>query len=172
MINLVTNNLLRFLGLLLVQTLVLNNLGISFYINPYIFPFFVMALPFQTPLWLTIVIGFFAGLTLDAFNNTMGMHAAACAFIAFMRPVTLRLLTPRSSYENADQPRIHTFGLTWFIAFTGMLTLLHHLVYFYLEIFSFDNFFMTLSKVLLSAVVSTLLILLAVMIFSPGRKRT
>ncbi len=171
MINFILAYALRFIALILVQVLVINNLSLGYYANPYIFPLFVMTLPFSTQQWILILIGFFTGITVDAFSNSMGMHAAACAFMAFARPAALGFLTPKSSYESIDQPGLQSLGYAWFIVYTGLLTLLHHLAYFYLEVFSLDNFFQTLGKVFLSAIVSTLLILLAVMIFSPDKKR-
>lgn len=171
MINVIFSNVFRFLAFILIQALVINNLKLSFYINPYIYPFALMLLPFNMPQWAFILIGFFTGLTMDAFCNTMGMHAAACTFMAFARPAVLGAFTPKGSYENMDQSRLLSLGYGWFLSYTGTLTLLHHLVYFYLEVFSFDNFFLTLGKVLLSAGVSTLLIFLAAMIFFPGKRR-
>lgn len=172
MINVILGNALRFAAFILLQVLVINNLQLSFYVNPYIYPFVLMMIPFTTPHWLLIVIGFFTGLTVDAFGNTMGMHAAACTFMCFLRPAVLRLLTPKGSYESMEQPRIHALGYGWFVAYIGILVLLHHVFYFYIEVFSFDNFFLTLGKVLLSSIVSTLLIFLTALIFSPGKNRT
>jgi rod shape-determining protein MreD len=171
MINIIISYSFRFIALILIQVLVINNLSLGYYVNPYVFPFFVMSIPFSTQPWLLILIAFFTGITADAFSNSMGMHAAACVFMAFARPAVLGFLTPKGSYENIDQPRLQGLGYAWFIVYVGVLTLLHHLIYFYLEVFSFDNFFLTLGKSFLSTLVSTLLILLAVMIFSPGKKR-
>ena len=171
MINVVFSYAFRFIALILIQVLVINNLSLGYYINPYIFPLFIMTIPFNTQPWLLILIGFFTGITVDAFSNSLGMHAAACSFMAFARPAVLAFLTPKGSYENIDQPRLQGLGYAWFIAYSGAMTLLHHLVYFYLEVFSFDNFFITLGKVFLSALVSTLLILILGMIFSTGKQR-
>ncbi len=164
-------NIFRFAGLMLMQVLVISNLKLGYYANPYIYHLFLLTLPFQIPQWILIVIAFSTGITMDAFSNTMGMHAAACAFMVFARPVVLRILTPKSSYETLDQPRLQSLGYLWFLLFTGVLTLFHHLVYFFLEVFSMDNFFITLGKVLFSTIVSTLLIMLISMIFSSGKKR-
>ncbi|MDZ4847618.1 MAG: hypothetical protein SH857_18950 [Chitinophagales bacterium] len=171
MINILFGNGLRFIAFILMQVLVINNLGLSFYINPYLYPFLLMMLPFTIPHWLLIVIGFFTGLTVDAFCNTMGMHAAACTFMTAMRPIVLRFLTPKGSYESLDQPRVQSLGYGWFIAYTGTLTLLHHFFYFYIEVFSMDNFFLTFAKTLASAIVSTVLIFLTALIFAPGKSR-
>ncbi|GIV34715.1 MAG: rod shape-determining protein MreD [Chitinophagales bacterium] len=169
--NTLFQNFLRFVGLLLLQVLVASHLQLGFYINPYVYPLFLMMLPFSIPQGLLLLIGFLTGLTVDAFSNTFGIHAAACTFMIFIRPVILRLLTPKSSYENMVQPRLHSLGYLWFFLYTGLLTFFHHLIYFFLEVFSFNNFLITLGKVLLSTSVSVLIIMLMVFIFSSGRRR-
>lgn len=170
MINTFLSNALHLVALTLVQVLVISNIGLGYFVNPYIYTMFIMLIPFSVQQWLLILIAFFTGIIIDAFSNSMGMHAAACTFMAFARPAVLTFLTPKSSLEYGDRPGLQPFGYIWFLAYTGMLTLLHHLVYFYLEVFSFENFFLTLGKVLLSTVVSTTLIMLTAMIFSPGSK--
>ncbi|MBP8917810.1 MAG: hypothetical protein KBG70_13775, partial [Chitinophagales bacterium] len=60
------NWILRFLGLIfliLFQVLVLNKLNVSTYIHPYIYPMFIILLPFETPKWLLLPLAFFAGLS-------------------------------------------------------------------------------------------------------------
>jgi rod shape-determining protein MreD len=163
--------LLRPIALVLIQVLVINNLGLGYYVNPYIYILYIMLIPFSARHWLLIFAGFFIGIIVDAFSNSMGMQAAACTFMAFTRPAVLAFLSPKSSYESIDQPGLQGLGYSWFIAYTGILTLVHHLVYFYLEVFSFNNFFLTFGKVLLSTLVSTVLILLTAILFSPSKKR-
>lgn len=172
MISLVVPNIVRFFGLILIQVLVVSNLDLSYYINPYVYLLFILALPFRTPNWLLMVIAFITGLTLDAFMNTIGIHAAACVLVAFLRPAVMQILTPKGSYEGEDQPRISSLGFTWFFAYTTLLVFSHHLAYFFLEIFSLNSIFPTLGKVILSSTVSVILIVLMVLIFSPGKKGT
>src|SRR5688572_19111545 len=168
MINVIAGNALRFIAFILIQVLVIDNLKLGSFVHPYLYPFVLMIIPFTTPHWLLIVIGFLTGLTVDSFGNTMGMHAAACTFITFLRPAVLRILTPKGSYESMDQPRIQALGYGWFVAYTGILTFLHHLFFFYVETFTFNDFFLTLGRVLASTVVSTILIFLTALLFSPG----
>src|ERR1035438_10242339 len=85
MINKVVRNIIRFLVLILVQVIVLNNIQLNGFINPYIYILFIM-LPFETPGWLLLVLSLVTGLTVDMFSNTLGMHAAACVFLGFCRP--------------------------------------------------------------------------------------
>lgn len=171
MIELLLPNIIRFVGLILIQVLVVSNLPLGYYVNPYIYPLILLALPFQIPHWLLMFIGFVTGLTVDIFLNTMGMHAAACVLICFLRPYAVQILTPRGGYDVDDEPKIASLGYTWFLSYVAILIVIHHVAYFYIEIFSFTSFFMILGKALLSSIVSIILIVLLALIFSPGKSK-
>jgi hypothetical protein len=163
--------IIGYLGLVLFQVLVLNNLDLSFYINPYVYPFFVLVLPFRMQHWLLMVIAFFAGLVLDAFASTASIHAAALVLLAFVRPYWINIITPKGGYETEERPHIRGLGFSWFALYTLGLIFLHHFFYFFLEVFSLSFVFSTIAKAMLSALVSTILIVLMAYLFSRERKR-
>ena len=107
MINLVIRNILRMLVLILFQVLVLNNIQVSGYINPYMYVLFILLLPFETPRWLLLISGFAIGISIDLFANTLGMHTSATVFMAFLRPYILKLLMPHDEYEQSTYPRLY-----------------------------------------------------------------
>ena len=69
--------LFRFLILILVQVVVLNNVQFSGFINPFVYIMFIMMLPVRMPKTFLLLAAFITGLVVDVFSNTMGMHAAA-----------------------------------------------------------------------------------------------
>ena len=166
MIIKILKNALRFVFLVLLQVWVLNHVQWNGYINPYIYILFILMLPLDTPAWLVMVLAFLMGVTLDMFSDTGGIHAAASVFTAFARPGVLRLLSPRDGYESETAISAWSLGFKWFLAYTSILVLLHHLVYFYLEVFRFDEFFMTFVKALLNALVTVALTLIGHYLFS------
>jgi rod shape-determining protein MreD len=172
MIGFYITRVLMLIGLMGFQVLVLNNLDFSFYINPYIYPLFLLLLPFRTPHWLLMLIAFGMGITVDVFSNAEGMHAAATVFMAFVQPSITRLITPKNALETDERPNIRSLGLTWFLTYSGILILIHHTIYFFLEIFSFYNLFTTLSKIIISGATSLLFITLLAYLFSPEKKRS
>lgn len=161
----------RFSILVLLQVIVLNHIQWSGYINPYIYILFILLLPPETPRAFQLVLGFITGITIDMFSDTGGLHAAATVALAFARPSVLRLLAPRDGYESEVQLSPYSLGLRWFITYTLLLTFLHHCVLFYLEIFRFSEFFITLFKVLLNTGVSVLLMLMGQYLFSRSSNR-
>ena len=160
-----------FIGLLLLQVLALNNLELNYYINPYVYPLIIIMLPFRTSQAALMFIAFVCGISVDIFSNTMGMHAAALVAVAFFRPYIISAITPKTGYETTDKPGIRVFGLTWYLAYAGILLFIHHLIYFFLEIFSFNNLFSTLGKVMLSEVFSLLFLILLAYLFSQDKRR-
>lgn len=161
MINVLPQNIIRFFLLVLLQVFIFNNIELNGYINPYVYVLFILLLPFETPAWLTLVSGFLLGLSIDIFSETLGMHTAATVFMAFMRPFVLSYFAPRDGYESGSFPRIFYYGLPWFIKYATILVLAHHLVLFYLEMFSFRDFFTTFLRVLLSTIFSSFLIVIS-----------
>lgn len=148
----IIRNILRFILLLLIQVVVLNNVQFSVFVNPYLYVIFITMLPLRMPKSLVMIIAFVTGIAVGMFTNNVGFHAAACTFAAFCRPGILRLLSPREGYDAETKPDIHDMGFSWFLAYNSLMILAHHFVLFYLEVFRFSEFLQTFLRVILSAV--------------------
>ncbi len=156
--NIVLKNIIRFILLVLVQVAVLNNIQMSGYVNPYIYVLFILALPFEISKWLLLCVAFVLGLTVDIFTGTLGMNAAATVFMAYLRPYVLSLFAPRDGYEIGTFPNITCYGFSWFFKYATILVLAHHIFLFFVEVFSFNNFFDTLLRICFSTIFSLILI--------------
>ena len=161
MINLVTRNIIRFVFLLFFQVLILNNINLGGYINPYFYVLFILMLPFETPKGLLLISSFLLGLFVDMFSDTAGLHAAACTFMAFCRPYILGVVSSKQEYEPGIQPIIRDLGFKWFFSYSLILVSIHHLLLFYLEMFGFSGFFHTFVRSLLSIAFTMLLLILS-----------
>jgi rod shape-determining protein MreD len=153
--------IVQFFVLLLLQLILFNNIQFSGFINPYVYVLFFMLLPFNFSRTLMLLLGLVMGLTLDLFMGTPGVHTAATVLIAFVRPMVLNLIAPHDGYEANTLPRISYMGLEWFIKYTLIIVVIHHLALFYLEVFSFSHFFHTLIKVILSSLFTCVFIVLS-----------
>src|SRR4051812_47396959 len=107
----ILKNIFRFILLVLAQALVVKNMELGRYINPFLYVMFILTLPFNTPNWLLLILGFILGITVDMFYDTIGMHAAASVFMAYCRPAILRFFSPREGYEGGVQPTIQYLGV-------------------------------------------------------------
>jgi rod shape-determining protein MreD len=163
-------NLFRLLILLLVQVLIFSNMRFSIFVNPYVFPLFVLLLPFETPRWLLMLIGMGAGLLLDFFLGTLGMHAAACLFVGYARPFLINIITPKGT-EFEVSPHLFAQGVTWFFIYTTVTMFIYLSFYFLVEAGTFYNLFWLILKILSSTLVSVLFILILLYFFSSKKKR-
>jgi rod shape-determining protein MreD len=160
MINSIVRYALILILLLLLQILFFNNIQFSGYVNPYVYIMFILLLPVEMPAWLVLILSFFTGLTVDLFTSTPGMHASASLVAGFGRPYVLRIISPRDGYEPGASPSMMVYGLKWFLIYTSIIVLVHHLALFYLEVFRFADFSRTLLRVLLSSLFSVSFIVL------------
>ncbi len=161
MIRYFSRHIANFIFLILFQVLILNNIQVSGYINPYLYVLFIILLPFETPKWLLLITGFMLGMSIDLFSNAIGMHTFATVLIAFLRPYLLKYIAPREGYETGTQPNLNFFGAEWFIKYAFILILIHHFALFFMEAFKFQQFFATLLRVILSSIFTLLLVVLS-----------
>ncbi len=150
MISEIGKNIVRFVVLLFLQVLIVKNIQLGRYFIFFPYVLFIMLLPFNTNKPLVLLISFIFGLCIDLFYDTQGMHASACVFLGLIRGFVLKLLSPREGYEENHKPTLAYMGTAWFISYALLLIFSHHLVLFYLEAFTFREFFRTLLRVLCS----------------------
>ncbi len=172
MVNEIVRHIIRFILLIGVQGLILKNVEPGPFINPFLYILFLIQLPFETPPWLVLGISFVLGFFIDIFYGTIGMHMAACTFIGFIRPKVLRFMAPRDGYEFGTQPTIQDMGRVWFLTFATIIIFTHHFILFYLEMFSFREFFTTFFRVLVSSAATLLLVVVTQFLFYRTRETT
>lgn len=159
--KIVLQNILRFIVLVLVQVLILNNIKFLGFINPYLYILFIIVLPISISRSLLLVLAFALGLCIDIFSNTFGIHAFATVFAAFMREPFIKLLLPRDDNHDIVIPSMHSFGKNQFIKYAVLMVLTHHIVLFVVEAFSFSNI-TSLGLRTISSSAFTLILLLSI----------
>jgi rod shape-determining protein MreD len=170
MLNEIVRHSIRFFVLVLVQGLILKNMDVAPYVNPFIYLLFLMQLPFDMPPWLVMLIAFVTGFFVDVFYGTIGMHMAASTLVGFMRSRILKMLAPRDGYEFSAQPTVQDMGWVWFLTYAGIFIFIHHFCLFYLEMFSFREFFSTFLRVLISGMATMLLVVVTQFLFYRSKK--
>jgi len=162
MIGRIARHTLQFIFLVLLQALVIDHVDLAHgWVVPYLYVLFIISLPFDTPPWATLLLGFALGMAMDFFSSTPGMHASACTVMAFARIWMLRLLEPRDGYDTGKRPVVQHMGIRWYMAFAGTLVVVHHLWLFVVEVYRFDDFPTTFVRALMSAAATLVLCLLA-----------
>lgn len=160
-------NIFRLFIFVLVQVYVLNKIPhLHRYVVPYLYFIFILWLPFSISRLGLLLAGFAAGLTLDYFTNTPGLHAAACVLIAYVRPFVINILIPKDTSEfNYREPSPRALGLAPYSVYVFVLTLLHNTYLLLLEFLHFGTFLDFLIKILSTTAISLLLIFTVELLF-------
>lgn len=156
--------LVRFLILVLLQVLVLNHINFAGYINPYLYPLFILAFPLTGNKSLLIFLSFVLGLTIDMFGDSGGIHAAACVFIAWLRPIALKY-SFGVSYE-LNTLKISAAPIAKQLVYVVTMVLLHHIMLFSMEIFNTNQILLILKSTLFSGIFSVILMMCSIVLFS------
>src|SRR5690606_15254435 len=157
-------NIVRFVALLFIQVLLLNNINLAGYINPYLYIFFILMFPLDGNKGLLIFLGFLLGLSIDIFEDSGGVHAAASAFIAYVRPFVLKY-SFGVSYEY-NSVKIKKAAPMEQFTYIASLVFMHHFVLFALEIFSFQHILLLLKSTLFSGIFTIILIACTMILFN------
>ncbi|MCX6304235.1 MAG: rod shape-determining protein MreD [Bacteroidetes bacterium] len=163
-------NIIRFFFLIFFQVLILNHINLSGYINPYLYIYFILLLPFDTPRWMLLIAAFVLGWSIDMFTNTIGLNASACVAMAFARPFVISAISSGPESLLGETPSLRNQGLKWFLYYSIILILIHHFALFFLEIFRFSEFMATLVRVLLSSLFTLFLVLISEYLLYPRGK--
>ena len=161
----IITNTIRFILLLATQVFLLKNTGYYNLSVPYLYILFILLLPFNIPNGLLFLLAFISGITVDVFYDTLGLHALACSVMAFVRIVYISITVQRDGFDNEPEPRLGIMGFRWFVFYAVILAFFHHLVLFTFEAFRISELGFTIIRVLLSALLSTILILVTEFVF-------
>ena len=166
--NSVTQNILRFVFLVLVQIAIFNNINFLGYINPYPYVLFIILFPIGDNKALLLALSFLLGISIDMFCNSGGMPAASCVTIAYLRPWILQSIFGLAYEYNAVKVVKAAFGQR--LLYTTILVFSHHLLLFFLESFNFSDIIYILKKTLFSGAFTVLLCIILITLFSVKRR--
>ncbi len=157
--NDILQHIKRFFVLTSIQILILNNIQISGYINPFVYILFVMLLPPKMPKAIVLILAFMMGFTIDVFSDSYGVHSSATVLLAFLRPKVLALVSVKGG-EDLEAIGIKQLRINRFFTYSSILCLIHHFTLFYIEAFRLNEFFDTFLRALYSSFFSILMILM------------
>ena len=158
------NNIIRFIGLFLLQIVVLNNINFWGYINPYLYILFVALYPILSNINYFLIISFIFGMLLDIAMDSGGIHSSCCVIIAFSRPLFLRFCFGHNyTYQITS---IESTDIIKRIIYCILILIIQHLFMFSFEFFSIYKIDLILSNTLYSGIFSILLAALGIIIFT------
>ena len=125
-----------FVVLVLAQVLVFNHIRLFGYAIPLLYVYFIIITQRGYPRWATLVWSFMLGLAVDLFSNTPGAAAASLTLVGLLQPYLLELFVSREAAPNL-KVSLSVLGWTKFLTLAGLLTFVHCLAFFSLEMFTF-----------------------------------
>lgn len=161
-------NIIRFALLVLIQVLVFNKLNFFGFINPMVYILFLYWYPIKENRAVFLGVSFLLGMAIDLFSDTMALHTASTLTIAYLRPTIMRFCFG-VNYEFQSFKLSNTTKAQQ-ITFLALLVLTHHLIFFFLEIFSLSNLLLILKKVLFTGTATLVLCLLFGSLFSVSKE--
>ena len=165
-----SRNIIRTLFVLFIQLVLLKRINLTFgdfnYVHLTIYPVIIALLPYKMNRPLVIVAAFFLGLFVDFFYDSLGVHAGACTFVAFLRYYFLAFISPRDGYKK-DALTSFEYGVPWFLTYMSMLLFAHLLVLYSYEAFSFVYFKEIALRTIFSFIASLFLVMVGILIFNP-----
>jgi len=154
------NNALLFIGLILLQIIVLNNINFLGYINPFFYLFFVFLYPIRKDDASILILSFFLGLCIDIFSDSGGINAAATLFIAFIRIPVLQSVIGKREIEYGAQT-IFKIPFPKMFLYVVILTFLHHFIVFGLEYLKWSKFGIIMINTLLTSIFTIILTMIS-----------
>ncbi|MFV0248090.1 MAG: hypothetical protein ACK5H1_03900 [Tenacibaculum sp.] len=156
--------IILFFFFVLLQVLILDNIILLGYINPYLYIAYVFIFPLNQKRILFLSVCFLLGLSVDLFSNSGGIHAFATLFIGYLRLFLIRAIFKISKPEYLlFNLRLESFDKVF--NYTSILTVIHHFILFSFLNFSFHNISNVLINTLFSSIFTLLLYFLGSIIF-------
>jgi len=140
----------------LLQVLILNQIFFLGYATPFLYIYFIIKLPVAMNRNMVVLLGFFLGLTIDLFCNTLGLNAAATTFAAFVRLPVQKLFFEREDFEHL-KPKLSVLGGS-FIKYAAAMILIHHTALVSIESFSYSDPLTIILRIISSSVLTFVLL--------------
>ena len=164
----IVKNTFLFVVLVLLQVLIFNNVAYWGYVNPMIYIVYLLAAPYRENRVPYLLTAFLLGLCIDMFSNTGGLHAASSVFVAYWRSPILHLVFGKNfEYQELD---LLAYPFTKVFSYTTLMVVLHHILFYFLEIFNFNHVLITLVKIICASVFTIIVCLLYIYLFSKSKK--
>ena len=142
----------------LLQVLLFDHLQIAGWGLPMVYVLFLMNLPVQVPRWAEMLIGAIVGLVFDVWHSSLGVNVAACVAFCYLRPIILGNLIQDLERVKGEVCSA-SIGSIEYVKCMSILTVVHHLLVFSLESWSWHNWWIVLLQTLLSSVLTILIIM-------------
>ena len=153
-----TKQLGRYVVIMLLQVLLFDQLQLWGVCHPYIYILCLLMLPITMPHNIQMLLGALAGLIMDIFCNSLGVHMAACILLMFIRPYLLGAIVNDKERLN-EQISLRAIGMEALLKYVIILVLTHHLTVFSLAAWSWHYIGFVLWETIISSFITISIII-------------
>lgn len=153
----------KFIFLVLIQTLVFDQITLLGFSYPAIYLFFVISYRFDKSQFILIFLGFLMGLTIDLLQGSSGSNTIATLFISFLRPFIIRF----SFGNNLDSISLLSMNSRTNnqIVFVASITILHQVIMQIVAYLDFNHFIVILRNTIVNSIFTFILLFSSVTLF-------
>lgn len=156
----------RFVLLMAVQLLVLNQVYLGGYVMPMLYVLFLLMLPTGMKRIPLLLIAFGTGLCVDMMSNALGFHALACTVVAMVRIWFGDRILTRGESTVVETPSIYSVTPQYFVSYLMLMLGIFYSVFYGAELFGARGFWRMLWAVVCSTVVTTALAVFYQLLFT------
>lgn len=162
------SSITQFVSFILLQVILFNHIHFLGYINPYIYVLFIVWFPIENNKSQFLLLSFLLGFTIDVFSDSLAINAAAAVTTAYFRTTVLQFLF--GANYKLQNFKFSSISVTQKMLYLFVLILLHHLVLFFIEIFSFTQIELIIQKTLFTTILTFILGQLFSFLFFTSKK--
>lgn len=153
-----TKQIVRYIIVMILQVLLFDQLQLLGVCHPYIYILCLMMMPITLPHSADMIIGAVAGLIMDIFCNSLGIHTASCILLMFIRPYLLGGIVNDKDRLN-EQISLRTLGMEAMVKYVFILVFIHHLMVFILAAWSWSHIGFVLLETAVSGLITSAVII-------------
>ncbi len=133
------------------QITLLNHMVLWDIATPFVFLLFLLMLPLTVSRPVLFTVTFFAGLIIDIFSQTYGLHTFGALLVIGLREYWIAVITS-ASFRSVEEIPLDKQSLIWYTTYLFPLIFVHHTAFFFLEAMQLENFLYTLLKIVGSSI--------------------
>ncbi len=168
--NKILTNIVWWIGLLLLQFILLFYFRVTLVYTPYIYLLLLFTLPRSLSTIKSLLVAFITGFGLDIFTNSWGIHAFSAVFVIFIFK-TFTNTFARQQLSNEDTYfSIRSMGAFQYNLVLFALLLIYHLIVIFLWNFSFDLLIYNITKAFFSTLIASFITLLILVLLKNSKE--
>lgn len=153
-----TKQIGRYIVVMILQVLLFDQLQLLGVCHPYIYILCLLMMPITLPHSADMFIGAAAGMIMDVFCNSMGVHTVACILIMFVRPYLIGALVNDKDRLN-EQISLRALGMEALLRYVVIMVVIHHLTVFLLAAWSWAHIGFVLIETIVSSIITISIII-------------